>query len=187
MKRLDVIPFLLVLCGLLIGVTAQAFGYTVSDFGTRIEDMYREYAAQMPKRNRIYVCTNDCMGDPRFFRYSGKDIARLRAMIPTTDPVSERAGIAKSVKWMENRIGHTGNSCTGSALNVTSHILVLHANGILKHHRPHKPMGKLCLPKWPHWSGMIRANDRSGTVWAIDTYLDKSRVIVQPFSEWYCR
>ena len=180
--------FLMVLAGLLIAFTARAYGYTAQDFGTSLEAMYREYAAQPPVKNRMFVCVNDCMDDPRYFKYSKERLRVLKSMLASGSPAEERKAIARSVKWMENRIGHTGNSCTGKALNVTSHIIILHDNNLLRFHRPHKPMGKLCLPKWPHWAGMIR-DVQTTDVWAVDSYLDRKhdRVLVQPFDTWYCK
>lgn len=172
---------------LLIPLVFILMAFSVDDFGDRIEDMYRDYAAQMPKGNRIYVCVNDCMDDPRFFTYSRKDLAFLKTLMNSGSPKRERENIARSVKWFENRIGSPSNSCTGEALNVTSHLLILHKHKMLRFHRPHKPMGKRCFMRWPHFAGMVRANDKAATVWAVDSYLDKNRTLVQPFSTWYCK
>ena len=103
MKRfapMPAVPVLLILAGLLIAFTARAYSFTASDFGTKVEDMYRDYAAQMPQGNRVYVCTRDCMGDPKWYRYSASDLAVLKEIMQSNSAQRERENLARSVQWI---------------------------------------------------------------------------------------
>lgn len=157
-----------------------------STFGPDIGDMHRNdsYNLPMPRGNSFHVCKRDCINGEKFkVSYSGKDIAFLKELMHSNSAKRERENIARSVTWMLRRAGETGGSCTGFALAVTSHLLVLQANGLLKYHTVHRPIGRIVFP--PHWAGAVQS--RAGAVWAVDAYLARPRVLIQPESRWYRR
>lgn len=173
--------------GLLSVCIAAIFlmGFRTHYFGPTIADYFEEYKTPLPKRNTAVFCIRDGCFDHHKYTYSADDIAEMRELMNSRSAEQEREKIAQSVKWLERKLGKLPTDCTAEAANVTSHMLILQRNGLLKYHTVDRPAGKWSLSRWPHWAAMIK--DQAGNTFAVDSYFVPNGTLPQiaPFDNWY--
>ena len=147
-----------------------------------VETHYVDFSTEVPRGNRITHChAYGCKMQTRFL-FTAADIATLRTLMERTrkadSPHEERRAVAYGIAWMEKRVGDvTGTSadragddyagigdptqmdCVDTATNSTNYLLVLHHNGLLRHHRVGTPFSKEDLTRgvagWPHWTAVL--------------------------------
>ena len=162
-------------------------GFQVAYFGPDIASYYEEYKTPLPKRNKITFCTRDgCMAH-REYIYTRDDLTQLHQLFyAAISATTEREAIGKSVVWMESKLGKSPGECIAETTNVTSHLLILEANGMLKFHSVVRPAGKWSWFVWPHWAGRMRDME-SRVYWSVDTFFRKPGEFPQivRFNDWY--
>jgi hypothetical protein len=125
------------------------------------------------------------------------------------DPAQERARIAHTLAWMEKRVGDvvgtsadrpgddfygagdpTQMDCVDAATNLTSYLLVLEINGLIKHHVVGPLYVKEDIRKglsgWTHYAAMI-VESQTKQKYAVDGWLlpsGKEPEIVE-VEKWY--
>jgi hypothetical protein len=156
-------------------------GCSYESLGT-IDQHYSAFSARVPERNRIFVCSAYGCRTQSEFRFQQDDIVKLSSMMaaPARDggPAEERLRIARTLAWMEKRVGDvvgtsadrpgddlygagdpTQMDCVDVATNLTSYLLVLQTNGLIKHHTIGPVYVKEDLRRgfsgWPHYAAII--------------------------------
>lgn len=147
-----------------------------------IDQHYLTFAARAPERNRIFVCSAYGCRTQTEFKFTQGDITKLRSLMAEpkhgASPAEERLRIAHTLAWMEKRVGDTvGTSadrpgddwygggdptqmdCVDVATNLTSYLLVLENNGLIKHHAVGSVYVKEDIRKgfsgWTHYAAVI--------------------------------
>jgi len=181
--------------------------------GLSIEQHYSTYAAQLPDNNKIFVCSAYGCRTRSEFKFTPGDIAKLRSLMAEpkrgADPRKERVRLGHTLAWMEKRVGDVvGTSadrpgddfygagdpgqmdCVDVATNLTSYLLVLQANGLIKHHTVAPLYVKEDIRKglsgWTHYAAMV-AENRTNQKYAVDGWLlpsGKEPEIVE-VEKWY--
>lgn len=174
---------------------------------------YNEFKSVPPRGNTVWVChAYGCQAQTKF-RFTSRDIAKIREIIRTTKkadtPHEERRGMAYAIAWMETRVGKqigtdkdrpgmdfaasgdpTQQDCVDEATNTTSFLLVMQHNDLLKHHRVGRPFSKgnvlQGVQYWPHWTGVLVEN-KTGQRYAVDSWIYENGVnpAVVKAEEWY--
>jgi hypothetical protein len=156
-------------------------GCSYEGLGT-IEQHYTTFAARTPVNNRIFVCSAYGCRKQTDFKFTLADIAKIKALMGTPkgkgNPGEERQSIARTLAWMEKRVGDavgtsadrpgddllgggdpTQMDCVDVATNLTSYLLVLESNHLLKHHAVGTVFVKEDLRRgwsgWPHYAAII--------------------------------
>ena len=92
----------------------------------------------------------------------------------------------------------TQQDCVDEATNTTSYLLVLQANGLIKHHSVEGTMSKENLAKglvklnpvqyWPHWTAVLKET-KSGQKYAVDSWLfdQGENPAVVKVEDWYIK
>ena len=162
--------------------------------GLSIDRHYSRYAARLPEKNRIFVCSAYTCRTQTEFKFTAEDIARLRALMAEpkhhAGPAQERLRIGRTLAWMEKRVGDvvgtsadrpgddfygpgdsTQMDCVDVATNLTSYLLVLDVNGLIKHHAVAPLYVKEDLRKglsgWTHYAAVLVEN-QSKQKYAVD-------------------
>ena len=84
----------------------------------------------------------------------------------------------------------TQQDCVDEATNTTSYLLVLQANGLLRHHTVGTPFSKenplRGVAGWPHWTAVLKEN-ASPQRWAVDgwIYANGENPAVVEVEKWY--
>jgi hypothetical protein len=181
--------------------------------GLSIDQHYSTYAARRPEKNRIFVCSGYTCRTQTGFKFTLEDIAKLRSLMAEpkrgADPAQERARIAHTLAWMEKRVGDvvgtsadrpgddfygagdpTQMDCVDAATNLTSYLLVLEINGLIKHHVVGPLYVKEDIRKglsgWTHYAAMI-VESQTKQKYAVDGWLlpsGKEPEIVE-VEKWY--
>jgi hypothetical protein len=150
-----------------------------------IEQHFSTYAARPPDKNRIFVCSAYGCRTQTPFKFTQDDLAKLRVLMAEsgrhTGSAEERQRIARTLAWMERRVGDTvGTSadrpgddlagagdptqmdCVDVATNLTSYLLVLQTNGLIKYHAVASVYVKEDILKgfsgWTHYAAVIVEN-----------------------------
>jgi len=150
-----------------------------------IDQHYLRYAARLPEKDKIFVCSAYGCRAQTEFKFTPADITKLRAIMSEpkrgAGPAEERLRIARTLAWMEKRVGDavgtsadrpgddlagggdpTQMDCVDVATNLTSYLLVLHTNGLLKHHVVGSVYVKEDFRKgfsgWTHYAAIIVEN-----------------------------
>jgi len=179
---------------------------------------YAAFDAEAPRGNTITVCHAYSCKMQTPYTFSQKDLAEIRAVMARTKkadtPYEERRAVAYAIAHIEVKVGKklgikdragmqfsaSGDpeqlDCVDVATNTTSYLLVMQANGMLKHHTVDATMSKENLAKgfaqldpvkyWPHWSAILKEN-KSGQKWAVDRWpFDQGEnPAVVKVEEWY--
>jgi hypothetical protein len=150
-----------------------------------IDVHYHRYKAQLPERDKVFVCSAYGCRTQTPFRFNAADIAHLKSMLSnanTATPKAERAALATTLAWMEKRVGDVvgtsadrpaddlgGNGdptqmdCVDVATNMTSYLLVLERHELLRHHTVGSVYVKedlrLGFSGWPHYAAIIKEKD----------------------------
>lgn len=161
-----------------------------------IDAHYHRYKAQLPERNKVFVCSSYGCRTQTPFRFKEADIAHLKSMLSdahTASPVAERKSLATTLAWMEQRVGDevgtsadrpaddmAGNGdptqmdCVDVATNMTSYLLVLERNELLRHHSVGSVYVKEDLRRgisgWPHYAAILKENNTPQR-YAVDGWL----------------
>ena len=169
------------LVALLVAVVCGVAGCSYSDNGP-MDGHFRNFSAEMPTEKVITICSAYGCRTKTPFRLTAADIASIQsAMSPSPKDdtaAAERFRIAKTLAWMEKRIGDAvgtsadrpgddffGNGdptqmdCVDVATNLTSYLLVLQKKGMLRHHTVGNVFAKedprRGLDGWLHYTAVI--------------------------------
>jgi hypothetical protein len=159
-------------------------GCSYQDFGS-IEQHYAAFSARVPQNNSIYVCSAYGCRAQTTFRFTPTDIAKLQSLMGGSKgpngAAAERKAIARTLAWMEKRVGDevgtsadrpgddlagggdpTQMDCVDIATNLTSYLLILQKNNLLRHHSVGTVFVKEDLRRglsgWPHYAAIIVEN-----------------------------
>jgi hypothetical protein len=148
-----------------------------------VEQHFQNWATPPPEKNRVSVCSAYGCRVQTNFRFTQSDIVHLRAMMTgtkpaTTKPEVERIAVARTLAWMEKRVGDvvgtsadrpgddlagggdpTQMDCVDVATNLTSYLMVLQYNGLLQSHT----VGNLIIKEdlrrgldgWTHYAAVL--------------------------------
>jgi len=169
--------------GVLTGVCIAllAAGCTYNSSGP-VEQHFQDFATRPPQKNRITVCSAYGCKAQTDFRFTAADITHLQKLMrpgkaPPT-PAQERKLISDTLAWMEKRVGDvvgtsadrpgddlagggdpTQMDCVDVATNLTSYMLVLQTNGLIKSHTVGPIVIKEDLTRgfdgWPHYAAVL--------------------------------
>ena len=154
------------------------------------------------------------------YTFSQKDLAEIRAVMAKTKradtPYEERRAVAYAIAYIDVKVGTklgihdkggmqfsatgdpTQEDCADVSTNTTSYLLVMQANGMLKHHTVDATMSKANLGKglmtlnpvkyWPHWSAILKEKE-SGRKYAVDRWpFDQGEnAAVVKVEDWYIK
>jgi hypothetical protein len=181
--------------------------------GRTIEQHFLTYAARLPEKNKIFVCHAYTCRTQTEFRFTPDDIAKLSSLMAEpkrgASSEEERVRLGHTLAWMEKRVGDVvGTSadrpgddfygagdpgqmdCVDVATNMTSYLLVLESNGLLKHHAVGPLYVKEDIRKglsgWTHYAAMI-VESQTKQKYAVDGWLlpsGKEPEIVE-VEKWY--
>jgi hypothetical protein len=161
-----------------------------------IDAHYHRYKAQLPERDKVFVCSSYGCRTQTPFRFKDGDIAHLKSMLTdarTATPNAERKAVATTLAWMEQRVGDevgtsadrpaddlegngdpTQMDCVDVATNMTSYLLVLERHKLLRHHTVGSVYVKedlrLGFSGWPHYAAILKENDAAQR-FAVDGWL----------------
>jgi len=181
---------------------------------------YVNFGATPPEGNRVTVCHAYTCKEQTPYTFSRQDIAEIAAIMTKVKradtPFEERRAVAYAIASMEVRVGKklgikdvagmqfsaSGDSsqqdCVDEATNTTSYLLVLQANGLIKHHSVEGTMSKENLAKglvklnpvqyWPHWTAVLKET-KSGQKYAVDSWLfdQGENPAVVKVEDWYIK
>ena len=181
---------------------------------------YVNFGATPPQGNRVTVCHAYTCKEQTPYTFSRQDIAELSAIMTKVKradtPFEERRAIAYAIASMEVRVGKklgikdvagmqfsasgdsTQQDCVDEATNTTSYLLVLQANGLIKHHSVEGTMSKENLAKglvklnpvqyWPHWTAVLKET-KSGQKYAVNSWLfdQGENPAVVKVEDWYIK
>jgi len=145
---------------------AQAFVYGGGD-DVRIH--YTQFGATPPQGNTVTVCHAYTCKMQTSYTFSNKDLAEIRTVMEKTEqadtPYEERRAVAYAIAYIDVKVGNklgihdkagmqfsatgdpTQEDCVDVSTNTTSYLLVMQANGMLKHHTVDATMSKANLGK----------------------------------------
>jgi len=177
---------IIVLSLMFSGCSYQGFG--------GIDQHYDEYRARAPRKNTVTVCSGYGCRSQTNFRFTTADIKTIQRLMGGAGkppaPDEEREAVARTMAWMEKRVGDvvgtsadrpgddiagvgdpTQMDCTDVATNLTSYLLVLQHNGLLKHHEVGNVFVKEDIRRglsgWTHYAAIL-VETRSGQKYAVD-------------------
>ena len=161
-------------------LAAGVSGCSYQSSGT-IDQHYRAFAARTPENDKIFVCSAYGCHTQTGFKFTPADIVKLRSLMAqpkNAGPAEERRSIARTLAWMETRVGDvvgtsadrpgddllgqgdpTQMDCVDVATNLTSYLLVLERNKLLRHHTVGTVVVKEDLRRgwdgWPHYAAIV--------------------------------
>jgi hypothetical protein len=169
--------------------------------GVSIDQHYSVYAARLPEKNRIFVCSAYTCRTQTEFKFTPEDITKLRSLMVepkrSAGSAEERLRIGRTLAWMEKRVGDAvgtsadrpGDDFYGAG-DLTSYLLVLEANGLIKHHAVAPLYVKEDIRKglsgWTHYAAMM-VESQTQQKYAVDGWLlpsGKEPEIVE-VEKWY--
>jgi hypothetical protein len=198
-------------CSLLLAAVVMA-GCTHHRNGP-VSAHFADFRVAAPVNNTVTVChAYGCRMQTRF-RFTDADIVELTALMSKTrkddSAAEERRAVAYAIGWIENRVGKaigtdtdrpgmdfaasgdpTQQDCVDEATNTTSYLLVLHHNGLIRHHSVGTPFAKDQLWRgvsgWTHWTAVLEET-ASGQRWAVDSwiYANGENPAVVEVEKWY--
>ncbi|MET0347179.1 MAG: hypothetical protein ABW031_01530, partial [Methyloceanibacter sp.] len=178
------------------------------------------FGATPPNGNTVTVCHAYTCKVQSTYTFSKKDIAEIKAVMDKNrradTPFEERRAVAYAISYMEVRVGNklgikdvagmqftasgdpSQQDCVDEATNTTSYLLVLQANGLLKHHTVSGTMSKENLARgvatlnpvkyWPHWTAVL-TETKTGQKYAVDSWLfpNGENLAVVKVEDWYIK
>jgi len=148
-----------------------------------VEQHFQNWATRAPAKNRVTVCSAYGCRVQTDFRFAPSDVAHIRHMmtgakLATPKPEAERVALAKTLAWMEKRVGDavgtsadrpgddlagggdpTQMDCVDVATNLTSYLMVLQYNGLLQSHSVSNLVIKEDLTRgldgWTHFAAVL--------------------------------
>ncbi len=190
---------------LLAACTHERLGPTLNHFA--------DFQVTAPSGNAVHVChAYGCRKQTRF-RFTDADITSLRQLMDKTrkadTPFEERRATAYAIGWIERRVGDaigtasdragmdfaasgdaTQQDCVDEATNTTSYLMVLHHNGLVRHHTIGTPFAKDDYTRgvsgWTHWTAVLKETS-NGQRWAVDSwiYANGENPAVVEVEKWY--
>jgi hypothetical protein len=191
----------LVLGRVLVILLAAGLSGCVHGGGDDVRIHYIEFGATPPQGNTVTVCHAYTCKMQTPYTFSQKDLAEIRAVMAKNEradtPYEERRAVAYAIAYIDVTVGNklgihdrggmqfgssgdpTQEDCVDVSTNTTSYLLVMQANGMLKHHTVAATMSKENLGKglmqlnpvkyWPHWSAILKEKE-SGQKYAVDRW-----------------
>jgi hypothetical protein len=185
----------------LIVLLAAGLSGCISGGGDDPRLHYSVFGAEPPQGNHVTVCHAYTCRIQTPYTFSQGQIAEIAALMSRTKradtPYEERRAVAYAIAYIDVHVGEklgihdkagmqftasgdpTQMDCVDVATNTTSYLLVLQANGLLKHHTVEGTMSKENLAKgivklnpvayWPHWSAILKEKE-SGQKYAVDRW-----------------
>jgi hypothetical protein len=181
---------------------------------------YTEFGAEPPKGNKVTICHAYTCKMQDSYTFSKADIAEISAVMKKVKRADtapeERRAVAYAIAHIDVKVGNklgikdragmqfasSGDpaqlDCVDVATNTTSYLLVMQANGLIKHHSVAMTMSKENLLKgmvqlnpvkyWPHWSAILQEKE-TGQKWAVDRWpFDQGEnPAVQKVEDWYIK
>jgi hypothetical protein len=178
------------------------------------------FGATAPQGNRVTVCHAYTCKEQTTYTFSPAQMAEISALMKKTKradtPFEERRAVAYAISYMEVRVGNklgikdvagmqftasgdpSQQDCVDEATNTTSYLLVLQANGLLKHHTVSGTMSKENLARgvatlnpvkyWPHWTAVL-TETKTGQKYAVDSWLfpNGENPAVVKVEDWYIK
>ena len=161
-----------------------------------IDDHYSTYKARLPEQNKVFVCSSYGCRTQTPFKFSSADLAEIRKIMSdkrTATAAGERQATRAALAWMETRADKAvgtwqdrpgddamGNGdptqmdCVDVATNLSSYLLVLEHNKLLRHHQVGSVMVKedfrRGLSGWTHYAAILK-EQRSAQQYAVDGWL----------------
>ena len=182
--------------------------------GLSIDQHYSAYAARLPEKNRIFVCSAYTCRTQTEFKFTPDDITTLRSLMAehkrSDGSAEERMRIGRTLAWMEKRVGDvvgtsadrpgddffgpgdpTQMDCVDVATNLTSYLLILEAHGLIKHHAAgplyvKEDIIRKGLSGWTHFAAIL-VEGQTKQKYAVDGWLlpsGKEPEIVE-VEKWY--
>jgi hypothetical protein len=178
-----------------------------------IDQHYHAFGARPPENNTISVCSAYGCRVQTKFKFTGTDVTSLQKLMrgakKTAAAIEEREAIGLTLAWMEKRVGDvvgtaadrpgddlagagdpTQMDCVDVATNLTSYLLVLQSNGLLKHHAVGDVFIKEDITRgfsgWTHYAAVI-SDVRSGQRYAVDGWKLASGIApeIVEVEKWY--
>jgi len=181
---------------------------------------YIDYGATPPEGNRVTVCHGYSCKLQTPYNFSQDDIAEIAAIMKkvkrSDTQYEERRAVAYAIAAMETKVGDklgikdrpgmqwaaagrpSQQDCVDEATNTTSYLLVLQANGLIKHHTVERTMSKDKLVKgiltlrpvkyWPHFAAILQEKE-TGQKWAVDSWIGPNgeNPAVVKVEDWYIK
>lgn len=172
---------------------------------------FAQFGASAPEGDTVSVCSGHGCKFQKSYTFSRSEIWEMenimRANVRSSSPVDERRGIAKTLAWIETRVGPaTGTQndragisfssggdpgqqdCVDEATNATAYLLVMQRHGLIRQHAVIAPMSKGVLidGRWPHYFAVIEEKG-TGAKFAMDTFVGPNGAppAVVPAEEYY--
>lgn len=162
--------------------------------------------AKLPVKNKVFVCSAYGCKTRTDFVFQKSHLQMLKKiMLYPKNATEERESLRVAISYIESIVGPaTGTStdrpsigvfgngdnsqldCVDEATNVTSYLMVLNYNNLLKFHDIESPNWKGGIFKWTHYAAVIK-DKRTGIDWAIDAGVGKNgdRPLIVEYSKWY--
>jgi hypothetical protein len=161
-----------------------------------IDDHYATYKARMPEGDRVFVCSSYGCRTQTPFKFTPADIAQLQKMMSashTKTAADERQAIKSTLGWMETRVDKVvgtdadrpgddglGNGdptqmdCVDVATNLSSYLLILERQKLLRHHTVGSIFVKEDIRRgfsgWTHYAAIL-VETKSKQRYAVDGWL----------------
>jgi hypothetical protein len=160
-----------------------------------IEVHYQKYKARMPEGDRVFVCSAYGCRTQTPFKFTAADIAEVRKIMlgGAASAAAEREAAKKALAWMGHRadtaVGTAGDrpgddmqgngdpgqmDCVDVATNLTSYMLVMESQKMLRHHAVGSMYVKEDIRRgwsgWTHYAGILVENN-SKQKFAVDGWL----------------
>jgi hypothetical protein len=161
------------------------------------QDHLAFFGVTEPSANVVHVChAYGCQKKTRV-RFTPTDLVEVGTLMTRTrkadTAAEERRAVAYAIGWIERRVGDTiGTSkdragmdfgasgdptqqdCVDESTNTTSYLMMLEANGFLRHHTVARPFARDQLWRgvagWTHWTAVLQEK-ASAQRWAVDSWI----------------
>ena len=185
-----------------------ALSSTDAEASQRAQSWFGENGYVAPTSNRIIACHGYGCARRVALAVDSSWLGRAGALMRAgwSSPDAERRALAEVVKtytaYLARQFGgapdaprsppqmsgvHGQMDCIDETANTTSLLLVLEAQGLLRHHRVERPQsrGLFIDGRYPHVTAII-AEERTGKEWAVDpwTKAPGQRPDILPLSQW---
>jgi len=204
---------------LLLAVATSGCAYESTGL---IDQHFRTYSARLPDHNRIFVCSAYGCRTQTEFSFTETDLKKIGALMAEpkrgVGAEEERQRTARTIAWIEKRVGDavgtsadrpgddlagvgdpTQMDCVDVATNITSYLVILERNGLLKYHTVGpvyvKDDIRLGASGWTHYAAII-VETKSKQRYAVDGwklasgkdpeiveaekwYVDDSRILIK--------
>ena len=170
--------------------------------------IHKRFGGKAPQGNVVTVChAYECRMKTKVALTDG-DIEKLRSIMATgsKSAESERAQAAKAIGWLEERVAPqvgtatdrgyddfasagdpSQTDCIDEATNATSYLLVLQANGLLKHNRVVGTATRGFIHGQMMHSTAVLRDDAAQQSYAVDSWIrpNGKPAVVLPLEQWF--